>query len=455
MSRKKHPDDAQAVFADGNMLSTILHFAAPTILSLLINTLYNIVDQIFVGHRIGYTGNAAINVVYPIATFAVAVSALIGDGASTYMSLSLGRKQDDKASDSAAGAVILAAVAGLIIAGVGQMIAGPLLRFLAATDSIMDMATIYLRITLLGIPCVTVSSVLTSLIRADGSPRYAMFCMTPGCLVNVILDALFLFSFQWGIAGAAWATVIGQVVNLLIALAYLPRFRMVDLFRKGERHLAETSRDFLKLGMAGFINQFSGTVYVVFINRYLEIYGSMSVYGADIPLAVFGIMMKVSQVAVCFMSGIAVGMQPVLGYNYGEGNHIRVKGCLKTAAALATGCGIVFFLVFELLPQYIMLLFGQTDPAYIEFGIQCFRIFLFAAPLYGFSIVSTGLFQGIGKPVHATFMALSRQIIYLLPLIMFLAPRYGVVGMLYASPVGDTFAFFTCLVLFMREWRRL
>ena len=454
-SAAREHSTAKSVFAEGAITGTILRFAAPTILSLLVNTFYNIADQAFIGHGVGYAGNAAVNVVYPVATFSVAMSALISDGASAYMSLSLGRKEKDRASDCVAAALALAAAVSLVILVVGQLIARPLLEFLAATDSIMDMAMVYLRIILLGIPCVVVGAVLSALIRADGSPKYAMFCMVPGCLVNVVLDALFIFAFQWEIAGAAWATVIGQAVNLLIAVAYLPRFQMVDVFRRGERHLVREAGCFLRLGLAGFINQFSGTVYVVFINRYLEIYGAMSVYGADIPLAVFGIMMKVSQVAVCFMSGIAVGMQPILGYCYGEENYERVKKCLKTGVGLATACGVVFFVVFEVLPGPIMMLFGQTDPAYIDFGVKCFRIFLLAAPLYGFSIVSTGLFQAIGKPIYATFMALSRQIIYLLPLIMFLAPRYGVVGMLWASPIGDVFAFTTCFIIYLREWHLL
>lgn len=442
----------EAVFISEQVSRAIIRFAAPTIVSLLVNTFYNIADQIFISHGVGYGGNAAVNVVYPVAIFAVAVSALIGNGASAYMSLSLGRDENDKASDCATAALLLALGSGLTITLAGQGIAGALLGFLAATDSIMDMAMIYLRITFLGIPCVIVSEVLAGLIRADGNPRYAMLCMVPGCLVNVALDALFIFVFRWGVAGAAWATVAGQAVNLIVALVYLPRFRMVDVFRKGKRRLRDILGEFLRLGVPGFINQFASTASMVFINRYLERYGAMSVYGADISLAVFGIMLKVNQLAMCFMNGVAVGMQPVLGYSYGHGDFQRVKACLRTAVTLSTVCGVVFFGIYQGMPDSIMRLFGQSDPMYIEFGVKCFRFFLLATPLFGFTVVSTGLFQGIGKPLHATFMALSRHIIYLLPLVALLTPRFGIVGMLFAGPIVDVFAFITCLVLYLRQW---
>ena len=200
---------ADSVFEEELSLRLLFRFALPTILSLLVNTFYNIADQIFIGHGMGYLGNAAVNVVFPVMSFSVAVSALISDGAAAYMSLALGRKERDKASDTVVAALILAVVCGLAITVMGQQIARPLLDFLAATDAIAEMALTYLRIILLGIPMVLLSAVLTGLIRADGSPRYAMFCMVPGCLVNIVLDALFIFAFSWGIAGAAWATVIG------------------------------------------------------------------------------------------------------------------------------------------------------------------------------------------------------------------------------------------------------
>ena len=446
---------ADAVFEEELSLRMLLRFALPTILSLLVNTFYNIADQIFIGHGMGYLGNAAVNVVFPVMSFSVAVSALISDGAAAYMSLALGRKERDKASDTVVAALILAVVCGLAITVVGQQIARPLLDFLAATEAIAEMALTYLRIILLGIPMVLLSTVLTGLIRADGSPRYAMFCMVPGCLVNIVLDALFIFAFSWGIAGAAWATVIGQAVNLAVALAYLPRFQTVELRRQGRRQLFSVARGFLWLGIAGFVSQFAGTVYTVFVNRHLEYYGALSVYGADIPLAVFGIMMKVGQIAMCFMNGIAVGIQPILGYNYGRRRYDRVKSCMKTAVLVATGFGVIAFGIFVGLPRYIMLLFGQSDPVYLDFGVKCFRIFLLAAPVYGFSIVSIALFQALGKPMHSTFMALAQRTIYFLPLIALLARRYGVMGVLYASPVSDVFACITCGVLFAREWRRL
>lgn len=393
-------EDASAIFENDKTLSLILKFAAPTIVSLLINSFYNIVDQIFIGYGVGIAGNAATNIVYPVTTFTIAVSALIGDGAATYFSLNLGKKQPEQAARCAWTALTLSVISSLIILICGQIFTESLLHFLAATSSVFNLAKQYLRITLLGIPFVITSTVLSGLIRADGSPRYAMFCMLPGCFLNVILDAVFVLGFHWGMSGAAWATVLGQILNFLMAVVYIPRFQTISFswqicLQKGYLFSWKTACEFLYMG------------------------------------------------------------QPIVGYNYGKQNYKKVKACLKTGVTVATICGITAFLIFQILPETIMRVFGQPDKLYIEFGAKCFRIFLLAVPLYGFSVVTTGLFQTIGKPIHATFMALSRQILYLIPLIMILTPIFGITGLLWSSPISDVVAFITCLILYLREIRSL
>ena len=453
-------EDASAILENDKTLSLILKFAAPTIVSLLINSFYNIVDQIFIGYGVGIAGNAATNIVYPVTTFTIAVSALIGDGAATYFSLNLGKKRPEQAARCARTALMLSMISSLIILICGQIFAEPLLHILAATSSVFSLSKQYLRITLLGIPFVITSTVLSGLIRADGIPRYAMFCMLPGCFFNIILDAVFILVFHWGMSGAAWATVLGQILNFLVAMVYLPRFQTISFscqisLEKGDLFNWKIACEFLYLGIAGFINQFSGTVYTIVVNHYLKTYGALSIYGSEIPMAAYGIVIKVNQIIVSILNGISTGMQPIVGYNYGIQNYKKVKECLKTGVAVATICGITAFLVFQILPETIMRVFGQPDKLYIEFGAKCFRIFLLAVPLYGFSIVTTGLFQTIGKPVHATFMALSRQILYLIPLIMILTPIFGITGLLWSSPISDVVAFITCLILYLREIRSL
>ena len=451
---------ASAILENDKTLSLILKFAAPTIVSLLINSFYNIVDQIFIGYGVGIAGNAATNIVYPVTTFTIAVSVLIGDGAATYFSLNLGKKRPEQAARCARTALMLSMISSLIILICGQIFAEPLLHILAATSSVFSLSKQYLRITLLGIPFVITSTVLSGLIRADGSPRYAMFCMLPGCFFNIILDAVFILVFHWGMSGAAWATVLGQILNFLVAMVYLPRFQTISFscqisLEKGDLFNWKIACEFLYLGIAGFINQFSGTVYTIVVNHYLKTYGALSIYGSEIPMAAYGIVIKVNQIIVSILNGISTGMQPIVGYNYGKQNYKKVKECLKTGVAVATICGITAFLVFQILPETIMRVFGQPDKLYIEFGAKCFRIFLLAVPLYGFSIVTTGLFQTIGKPVHATFMALSRQILYLIPLIMILTPIFGITGLLWSSPISDVVAFMTFLILYLSEIRSL
>ncbi len=445
----------QTVFDSDKLSRLILRFALPTILSLLINSFYNIVDQIFLGWGVGFAANAATGIVFPVVTFTVAVYALIGDGAATYFSLSLGQGEPERARESAGTALALAILSGLAILTLGQLLAHPLLRFLRASDTVYGMALTYLRITLLGVPLVIVSSTLTSLIRADGSPNYAMLSTITGCLVNIILDALFVLVLPWGVAGAALATLIGQATNFCIALAYLKRFRQVRLTRADLRVRLYPAKRILFLGLAGFINQFAGTVYMTFVNGYLVRYGALSIYGADIPIAVFGITLKINQVCTAVMGGIATGMQPVLGYHYGRGNYAKVKACIRTAVTIAVSCGCFFCALLELFPHAIIRVFGRENALYTEFGVLCIRIFLLGMFLYGFSMVATGLFQAIGKPLHSTFMALARQIIFMLPLVACFAPRWGLIGILAASPVSDVCAFLCCLTLFCLEMRRI
>lgn len=463
---------ASVIFDSDRLVSLILRFAAPTILSLLINSFYNIVDQIFIGYGVGIAGNAATNIVYPVTTFTIAISALIGDGASTYFSLRLGEGKKKDAASCAWTAFLLSFGASVSIFVLGQIAIEPLLHFLAAPDSTFLFAKQYLRITLLGTPFLVITTVLSGLIRADGSPRYAMFCMLPGCFLNVLLDAVFVLGFHWGMAGAAWATVLGQGLNFAAAVCYIPHFQTISLSRGWSKVPTKTSaqmdslenaycfrwkiaQEFLYMGIAGFINQFSGTVYTVVINHYLKTYGAASIYGADITIAAYGVVMKVNQIVMSFLNGIAVGMQPIIGYHYGKRNFKKVKHCLKIAVITATLCGATAFLAFQFFPEMIMRIFGQTEALYLEFGVKCLRIFLLTVPLYGFSVVATGLFQTIGKPVHATFMALSRQILYLIPLIMILTPVWGIMGLLCSAPISDTIAFFTCLALYLREIHRL
>ena len=459
MSVKKSPYTSDsigiALYSSAKIGPLIFRFATPAVLSLLVNSSYNIADQIFIGHGVGELGNAAVNLCFPIAVLVMAVAALIGEGAAAYFGLRLGEGHRDKAEYCLFTASVLSLAAGITLAVIIAPLVSPILRFSGTTEHLMPLAAEYLTITLLGFPAVVVSTVLSGLIRADGNPRYAMICVVTGCMINVVLDPVFIFSFGMGIAGAAWATVLGQTANLLLVLCYLPRFQIVQFHSCPLSLFFHTARNLLRLGLSGFVNQFSGAVYMLALNRALSHYGALSPYGAAAPLAAYGIVSKVSQVAFSVMNGISVGCQPILSYNYGEKNYNRVRSCLNLAVCIVSVFSCLFFLVFQLFPGYLISLFGQQSAETKEFAISCFRIFLAATPLFGFSILATGLFQAIGKPVQATIMALSRQILFLLPLIWVLPKFWGLDGLLWSAPISDLMAFITCFTLYLRENKKL
>lgn len=442
------------MFSKGRIMPLMVRFTIPAVLSLLIQSIYNIADQIFIGHGVGLEANAVTNLAYPIVLLITALSAWFGDGAAAHFSLCLGRKQDDRAASTVLTASSLSALSGLLILCVGLLFVGPIMRFFGATQQLAEMSEIYFRITFAGIPFVMLGTVLSGLIRADGNPRYAMICMVAGCVVDLILDPIFIFVLHWGVAGAAWSNLIGQVLTCLLAVAYLGRFKLVQLKGRNFFSWMEFSA-FIRIGVASFIAQLASAVYMTFINKMIVVYGQQSQYGAEIPLAVFGIMLKVCSIATSFSNGVAIGMQPILGYNYGEENYLRVKECLRSAVLIVSFFACFFFAIFQLFPLQIVQLFGEIDALHQSFAIDCFRTYMFAMPIFGFSMVSTGMFQATGRTVKSTFMALSRHILYVVPFSILFASWWGLKGLLVAAPVGDVFAFATCMTLFVIEVRRL
>lgn len=449
------PLRADAQFATESVPRLIVKFALPAIVSMTVNSLYNIVDQIFIGQGVGFIGNAATNAAMPFVTLMLALSLLIGEGAAAYFSLSLGRGHREAAARGTGTALMLALVAGFGLAIFGWLFTEPLLLFFGATPGALPYALEYVRITLLGTPLVVVSMVINGQTRADGSPRYAMVCMLAGCLLNTVLDPLFIFVFHWGVAGAAWATVIGQALNFSLTLLYLRRFRCIDFSRRLLRIHWPTAAALLKLGISSCVNQLAVTLVIIVMNTTIVRYGAASVYGADIPLAAVGIVMKVNMVVMAVLIGVSAGMQPIVGYNYGAGIYARVRQAYRTSILIATVWSCLGLLLFELAPQAIINLFGQEDALYQDFALKCFRIFLLALPTYGFQFVSTSLFQAIGQPGRATLCSLSRQAIFFLPLTLVLPRYFGLMGVLYAGPIADFCSFALILLLTLRELRQL
>lgn len=433
----------------------IAKFAIPCVISLLVNALYNIVDQIFIGRGVGYLGNGATNVVFPITVIALALALLIGDGAAAYLSLKLGENDAEKARRGVGNALVMIVVAGVALLVLALAFLRPLLTLFGATEKLMPYALEYGYVIVIGLPFTMISTALNSIIRADGSPRFAMCSMLLGALVNTVLDPIFIFPLGMGVRGAAIATVLGQVASFVVSLLYLKRFRSVQLSKSDCKLDGGVCTQVLSLGVSSFITQISITIVMAVNNNLLVNYGAQSVYGAEIPLTAMGIVMKVNQILISILVGIAAGSQPIIGFNYGARNYDRVKKTYRLAVIAAEVVTVFAFILFQIFPMSVISLFGAEDALYNEFATKCFRIFLLCCILNGFQTVSGIYLQAVGKPMKSAIASLSRQIVFLVPAAILLSAAMGVEGVLWAGPVADTLAFFLTIGLIMVEFRQM
>lgn len=415
----------------------MLRYAIPSIISLVVNSLYNMVDQIFIGQGVGYLGNAATNVILPLTTFLLALGLMVGDGTAAFMSLSLGKGKADEAAHGVGHAVTMTVGIGIILTVLFELFLQPLCRLFGATDAVMPYALEYGSIIVLGFVFSSVDSAFGSILRADGRPKISMAGLLIGCITNIILDPVFIFVFHWGVKGAAWATIIGQFLNAVFYIGCMFSFQCVKLKKQHFIPNLRISGKILSLGMTSFITQVATVLVVAVMNNVLVKYGAESKYGADIPLATLGITMKVSQLMTGISLGIATGVQPIYGYNYGGGQYDRVKRTYKLAVVSSTIILVAAFLVFQIFPEQIISIFGKESDLYVEFAVKCFRIYLLACFVTGAGGVTNIFFQSIGKPVPAALLSLTRQIILLIPAMLAFGYLMGVEGVLWAGPFSD------------------
>lgn len=433
----------------------IVRFAVPSIVSFLVSATYNIADQIFIGQGVGILGNAATNVAFPLVTICTALSLLLGIGSASNFNLEQGRGNPERAGRIAANGITLMVVCGIGLAALVILFLEPMVRAFGATEGVLPLATTYTGITCLSIPMLIFSTAISQLIRADGSPTYAMLCVLSGAIVNIILDPLFIFGFGWGMAGAAWATVISQTLSAVVALAYLRRFRSVALKREYFRVRVRYLKAILSLGAAASFNQVAMAVVHVAMNNTLTYYGALSVYGSDIPLAVVGVITKVNVILLAFTIGIAQGCQPVVGFNYGAGYYGRVKQAYRLGATAATLVCTLAFVVFQCFPREIVSIFGKGSDAYFLFAERYFRIFLMMTFINGLQQITSNFFTSIGKAYKGIFLSLTRQVIFLLPLILILPRFMGIDGVVFAGPVADGAAALLAVILVVREFGKM
>lgn len=430
-------------------------FAIPSVAATLVGSLYNIVDQIFIGQGVGYLGNAATNVSYPLSTICLAISLLLGIGSASRFSLCFGKKQPEKAAQIAGNGIVMMTAAGVLYLLVGEAFLIPLLRIFGATEEVMPYALQYAGITLLGMPFLILTNGISNLIRADGSPRYSMVCMIAGAIINTILDPIFIFVCHWGVFGAALATILGQILSFLLAVGYLRRFRTIKLTKSSFRlNFRDNLRTFY-MGTSSCINQIAITVVQIVLNNSLTYYGALSPYGKEIPLAACGIVMKTNAILLSIIVGISQGVQPIIGFNFGAQKYSRVRQAYLLAIKWNFVVSIVGFCLFQFFPGEIISLFGSGDELYYEFAILFMRTFLFMVIVNGVQLLSSNFFTAIGKALKGLLLSLTRQVFFLIPLILLLPLRFGIFGVMLAGPIADFIAFVVSTILVCREFKRL
>lgn len=433
----------------------LTQFAIPSIIALLVTSLYNIVDQIFIGQGVGMLGNAATNVAFPLSTICIATALLLGIGGAANFSLALGAGDGKKAANAAGTAISLMVITGVAITLVVRLFLQPLLVFFGSTPDVLPYAATYTSITSLGIPFVILASGVSNLIRADGSPRYSMSCMLIGAVINTILDPIFIFGFGWGMAGAALATIIGQAASGLVALRYALHFKTIRLTRDSLRPRLGLAVSIASLGMAGCVNQLAMMAVQIALNNTLTTYGALSPYGAEIPLACAGIIIKVNMINLSFVIGISQASQPIIGFNYGAHKYARVRQTYQCAALATTVISIIAFVCFQLFPRPIIGIFGGGSEEYFQFAERFFRIFMFFTFLNGIHLITSNFFASIGKAIRGALLSLTRQIFFLLPLVLLLPRALGVDGVMYAGPIADGAAFLLAAFFMISEMRTL
>lgn len=429
----------------------IAKFAIPAIISMLVSSLYNIVDQIFIGQGVGLLGNAATNIAFPVSIICTATALLLGIGSASNFNLCSGAGDHEKASRIAGTGLSMLVICGVIIAAVVLVFLDPLLHLFGVTTKILPYAQDYTGITAFGIPFLILTTGGNHLIRADRSPTYSMTCMLTGAIINTVLDPLFIFGFHWGIKGAAWATVIGQIVSGIMVIVYFGRFRKMELKKEMFRPRGHLLKMILSLGMASCINQIAMAIVQIVMNNILRYYGGLSVYGSDIPIACVGVISKVNQVFMAICIGISQGCQPIWGFNYGAKKYDRVRLAYRYSMIACTAIATVFFLCFQLFPHQIVSIFGTGSDLYFQFAERYLKIFMFMTFANGIQPMSSGFFTSIGKAKLGIVMSLTRQVLFLMPLIVVFSLIMGIDGVMYAGPIADAAAFALAILFARRE----
>ena len=454
--------DTRPAAPAGNPLGTapvkslIWKFAIPGIISQLVNSLHNIVDQVFIGWGINDLGIAATNIVFPFTSIITALSVLIGMGAVAQFNILLGRKKEEEAADFLGNALTLMILFGVVITVLSLIFLRPILYLFGATDPIMEYAYPYARIIVLGLPFGIFATGMTYFVRGDGNPNFSTLILLSGAVFNMVFDPVFLFGLDLGIQGIALATVLGQMLSASLALYYLlKRFRSVSLERHSLKLKTAVVRTTFSLGFATFTTHILMIAAQIILMNSLRYYGALSPYGSETALAVSGAAGKLTIVLLSSIIGIALGCQPILGFNLGCRQYDRVKQTYLLALRYGTTIAVIAFTLLQLFPGPLLRIFGSDDPGFYEFGIHYIRIYMMALFLNALQPTTSTFCTAIGKAKLAFWMAVIRQGVLMIPLLLILPRFLGIDGILYSGCVSDALAAVVVIIIGRREVRAL
>ena len=441
----------------------LFKFSFPCVVGLLIGALYNIVDQIFIGNSsLGYLGNAATGISFPIICIANAFAWCVGDGATAYLSICSGRQDSESAHKCVGTGLSASFLISIVLSVVCLVFCRPLMRMFGASAATLELAADYFEIIAAFFPVYLLINVMNGIIRADGSPTYAMAAMASGAVLNIILDPICIFLLDWGIKGAAIATAVGQVVSFIVSVKYFLYPKTFRLTKSSFKINAAMLKNLIVLGGSTFIIQISMVIMTLLCNVTLAKYGALSIYGSDIPMSVFSIQTKVYTIVCNIVVGIALGGQPILGYNYGAQKMDRVKHTYLLILLTTLAVGIGATAIFELCPQLVIGIFGKQNDLYMDFAVKSFRVFLSLTFVTCFIKISSIFFQSIGKAVHAMVASVIRDtfcfVTFTIVLCRALEMRQagsGIYGILLASPLSDLVAGTVITVLTIHFFKKL
>lgn len=412
-------------------------FALPAVVSMLVNAVYNIVDQIFIGQGVGYLGNAATTVAFPVVTIILAVSTLFGAGGSAYAAIRLGEQREEEAEQTLGNLVVLLFGCGIIVAVLGNIFLDPMLRLFGATDNVMEYSRQYTSIILLGAPFNMLGIGLSNMARTDGNPSLAMYSILAGAILNTILDPIYIFVFHWGVIGAAVATITAQIISAVILFIYFLKRGNMRLKKKNMKLDITICKGVAALGISSGITQIASTILQIVLNNSLVFYGNQTDVGGDVALSAMGIVAKINMILISICVGIGMGSQPILGFNKGAGNFDRIRQTYVRAVSIATLVSFAGWSVCRLFPHEILRLFGSENANFTNFAVKCMRVYMLGVFAAGFQVVSTSYFQATGQPMKASMLSMLRQLLLLIPMVLILPLIFGLDGILYAGPTAD------------------